>query len=46
MTFGNVFYSVNANTKVAFEVSHWHTEYKRLADGNSMRFQWSLLYSF
>ncbi len=46
MMFGNVYYQINPNTSVGFEVSNWHTEYKHAKDGGNMRFQGALLYKF
>ena len=44
--FGNMIYSINKNTQVGFELSHWHTEYKGQGDGDSLRAQTSLIYKF
>ncbi len=44
--FGNVIYSLNTNTMIGFELSHWHTEYKNASDGDSLRAQTSFIYKF
>ena len=44
--FINGWYDINARTKVGLEISHWRTKYLDRGDGNSLRFQSSLLYSF
>jgi hypothetical protein len=44
--FGNVFYAINKATVVGFETSYWDTEYLGIADGDSLRFQGTLLYKF
>ncbi len=44
--FGNAVYQVLSNAAVMFELSHWHTEYKDLNDGNNLRFQLSFKYDF
>lgn len=44
--FGNVFYQINKATIVGFETSYWDTEYVNLEDGDSLRFQGTLIYKF
>jgi hypothetical protein len=44
--FGNAIYSINKNTKVGFELSHWHTEYKSGDNADSLRAQTSFIYTF
>jgi hypothetical protein len=44
--FGNVIYSLNNNTMIGFELSHWRTEYKNADDGDSLRAQTSFIYKF
>jgi len=44
--FGNMFYSVNKQTEVAFELSHWNTDYKGPGDAESVRAQLALIYKF
>ncbi len=44
--FGNVIYQINKNASFAFEISHWHTEYKNLEDGENLRIQTALMYKF
>jgi hypothetical protein len=44
--FGNVYCSLNKQTDVAFELSHWRTEYKGPGDGESLRAQMALIYKF
>jgi len=44
--FGNVLYSVNTNTEVGFELSHWRTEYKGNGDAEALRAQGSFIYKF
>jgi len=44
--FGNVIYSINKNTDIGFELSHWHTEYQGRPDADSIRAQTSLIYKF
>ena len=44
--FGNVVYAVNKQTDVAFELSHWNTEYKGSGDAESIRAQLALMYKF
>jgi len=44
--FGNAIYSLNKNTTVGFELSHWRTEYDGHGDADSIRAQTSLIYKF
>ena len=44
--FGNVIYSINKNTEVGLELSHWRTEYKGSGDADSLRAQTSFIYRF
>lgn len=44
--FGNVIYSINKNTDVGLELSHWRTEYKGSGDADSLRAQTSFIYRF
>jgi hypothetical protein len=44
--FGNVIYSLNEQTEVGFELSHWRTEYRGPGDGDSLRAQAALIYRF
>jgi len=44
--FGNVIYSLNEQTEVGFELSHWRTEYRGPGDGDSVRAQAALIYRF
>ena len=44
--FGNVYCAVNKQTDVAFELSHWRTEYRGSGDGESLRAQMALIYKF
>ena len=44
--FGNVYCSLNKQTDVAFEISHWRTEYRGPGDGDSLRVQTALIYKF
>ena len=44
--FGNMYYALNKQTDVAFELSHWRTEYKGPGDGDSLRAQLALIYKF
>jgi hypothetical protein len=44
--FGNVFCAVNKQTDIAFELSHWRTEYRGSGDGESLRAQMALIYKF
>jgi hypothetical protein len=44
--FGNVFYKINKATLVGFETSYWDTEYVDIDDGDSLRFQGTLIYKF
>jgi len=44
--FGNVIYSINENTQVGFELSHWRTEYKGAGDAEDVRAQTSFIYKF
>ncbi len=44
--FTNAIYKINTNTSVGLEVSRWHTEYKGLDAGDSIRVQTSFIYQF
>jgi len=44
--FGNAIYSVNKNTEIGLELSHWRTKYRGLGDAESIRVQTSLTYQF
>jgi len=44
--FGNVYCALNKQTDVAFELSHWRTDYRGPGDGDSLRVQTSLIYKF
>jgi len=44
--FGNVYCAVNKQTDVAFELSHWRTQYRGPGDGESLRAQMALIYKF
>ena len=44
--FGNVYCAVNKQTDIAFELSHWRTEYRGPGDGESLRAQMALIYKF
>ncbi|MFP4106246.1 MAG: DcaP family trimeric outer membrane transporter [Phycisphaerae bacterium] len=44
--FGNAIYSLSENASWGFEMSHWHTEFKGLDNGDSLRFQSSFIYKF
>ena len=44
--FGNVFYQINKSVSTGFEVSHWHTQYRDLDSGHSLRLQWTFIYGF
>ncbi|OHB83610.1 MAG: hypothetical protein A2Z38_05340 [Planctomycetes bacterium RBG_19FT_COMBO_48_8] len=44
--FGNVYCALNKQTDVAFELSHWRTEYRGPGDADSMRVQTALIYKF
>jgi hypothetical protein len=44
--FGNVNCALNKQTDVAFELSHWRTEYRGPGDGESLRAQMALIYKF
>ena len=44
--FGNAIYSVNKNTRIGFELSHWHTEYKSSGSADNLRAQTSFIYKF
>jgi len=44
--FGNVYCAVNNQTDVAFELSHWRTDYRGSGDGDSLRAQMALIYKF
>jgi hypothetical protein len=44
--FGNVYCALNEQTDIAFELSHWRTEYKGPGDGESLRAQLAFIYKF
>ena len=44
--FGNVYCAVNKHTDIAFELSHWRTEYRGPGDAESLRAQMALIYKF
>jgi hypothetical protein len=44
--FGNVYYTINKHTDLAFELSHWRTEYRGPGDGESLRAQMAMIYKF
>jgi hypothetical protein len=44
--FGNVYCALNKQTDVAFELSHWRTEYRGSGDGDSLRAQMAFIYKF
>jgi hypothetical protein len=44
--FGNIICSLNEQTEVGFELSHWRTEYKGPGDSESLRAQMALIYRF
>jgi len=44
--FGNMIYSVNKNTQIGLEVSHWRTEYNGSGDADDLRAQTSFIYKF
>ncbi|MHC4204945.1 MAG: DcaP family trimeric outer membrane transporter [Planctomycetota bacterium] len=44
--FGNVYCAVNKQTDIAFELSHWRTEYRGPGDAESLRAQMALIYKF
>jgi len=44
--FGNVYCALNKQTDVAFELSHWRTDYRGSGDGDSLRVQTALIYKF
>ena len=44
--FGNVYCALNEQTDIAFELSHWRTEYRGPGDGDSLRAQMALIYKF
>ena len=44
--FGNIIYSINKNTEVGFELSHWRTRYKGDGDADDVRAQTSFIYKF
>lgn len=44
--FGNALYKFNDHVTTGVELSHWHTGYKSAASGDSLRVQWSFIYSF
>ncbi len=44
--FGNTFYSVNEAIMLGLELSYWETKYRDLDEGDSLRVQSSVMYSF
>ena len=44
--FGNVYCAINKQTDIAFELSHWRTEYRGPGDGESLRAQMAMIYKF
>ena len=44
--FGNMIYSLNKQTDVGLELSHWRTEYEGPGDADSVRLQAALKYKF
>ena len=44
--FGNVFYSINSCTKIAFELSHWLTKYRVLGGADNWRGQLAFILNF
>ena len=44
--FGNVYCALNKQADVAFELSHWRTEYRGPGDGDSLRAQMAFIYKF
>ncbi len=44
--FGNVFWQLNKSVLTGLEISYWDTEYKDREDGDSIRFQATLMYKF
>ncbi len=44
--FGNMIYSVNKNTQIGLELSHWRTEYNGSGDADDLRAQTSFIYKF
>ncbi len=44
--FGNVYCALNKQTDIAFELSHWRTQYRGPGDGESLRAQMALIYKF
>ncbi len=44
--FGNVIYSLNKNTEIGLELSHWRTDYKGPGDAEDFRAQTSFIYKF
>lgn len=44
--FGNVYYALNKQTDIAFELSHWRTKYRGPGDGESLRAQLAFIYNF
>jgi hypothetical protein len=44
--FGNVYCALNKQTDVAFELSHWRTDYRGSGDADSLRVQTALIYKF
>ena len=44
--FANMICSMNEQTDIAFELSHWRTEYRGPGDGESLRAQMALIYKF
>jgi hypothetical protein len=44
--FGNMLYSLNKSTQIAFELSQWRTDYQGQDDGDSVRAQGAFIYRF
>ncbi|MBP7865936.1 MAG: hypothetical protein KA419_08285 [Acidobacteria bacterium] len=44
--FGNALFNLNEAVQIGFELSNWHTNYKRKASGDALRFQTSFIYRF
>jgi hypothetical protein len=44
--FGNVWYAFSSNLSLGFEISHLHTEYKAVTEGNCLREQLAVMFKF
>ncbi len=44
--FGNAIYSLNEAVELGLELSYWDTDYKAMADGDSVRIQTAVTYKF